>query len=88
MQLEFCHWLHTDRQLVPLILITDEATFTYNGINNTCNLHQWSHNNPHSTAETNFQHRFSISVWYNMIDDMLIRLFILDNRMTGHNYLD
>ena len=35
MCLEFCHWLHTNRQLLPLILFTDEATFTRNGINNT-----------------------------------------------------
>jgi len=28
MCLEFCHWLHTNRQLLPLILFTDEATFT------------------------------------------------------------
>jgi hypothetical protein len=31
--LEFYHWLHTNRQLHPLTLITDEATFTRNGIN-------------------------------------------------------
>jgi len=35
MRLEFCHWLHNNRQLLPLILFTDEATFTRNGINNT-----------------------------------------------------
>ena len=28
MRLEFCHWLHINRQLLPLILFTDEATFT------------------------------------------------------------
>ena len=31
MRLEFCYWLHTNRQLLPLILFTDEATFTRNG---------------------------------------------------------
>ena len=54
MHLEFCHWLHTNRQLPPLILSTDEATFTRNGINKTCNSHRWSHQNPHGTVETNF----------------------------------
>ena len=39
MRLEFCDWLHTNRQLLPLILFTDEATFTRNGINNTRNSH-------------------------------------------------
>ena len=38
--------------------------------------------------ETIFQHRFSINVWCGMIDDMLIGPVILDDRMTGQNYLD
>ena len=88
MRLEFCHWLHTNGQLLPLILFTDEATFTRNGINNTRNSHRWSHENPHSTVETNFQCRFSINVWCGMIDDILIGPFILDDLMTGRNYLD
>jgi len=33
MRLECCHWLRTNRQLLPLILFTDEATFNRNGIN-------------------------------------------------------
>jgi len=88
MRLEFCHWLRTNRQLLPLILFTDEATFTLNGINNTRNLHRWSHENLHSRVETNFQCRFSINVWCGIIDDMLIGPVILDDRMTTQNYLD
>ena len=52
------------------------------------NSHRWSHENPHGTVETNFQLRFSINVWCGMIDDMLIGPVILDDRMTGQNYLD
>jgi len=70
--LEYCHWLYTNRQLRPLILFTDEATFTGNGINNTRNSHWWSHDNPHGTVETDFQHNFSITVWCSMIDDPLV----------------
>jgi len=40
MRPEFCHWLHINRQLLPLILFTDEATLTRNGINNTRNSHR------------------------------------------------
>jgi len=43
MSLEFRHWLHTNRQLLPLTLFTDEATFTRNGTNNTRNSHRWAH---------------------------------------------
>jgi len=38
MRLEFYHWLHTNRQLLPLILLTDEATVivTESTTNVTC----------------------------------------------------
>jgi hypothetical protein len=35
MRLEFCHSLHIKCQLLPLIVFTDEATFTRNGITNS-----------------------------------------------------
>jgi pullulanase/glycogen debranching enzyme len=81
MRLEFC-------QLLPLILFTDEATFTLNGINNTYNSHRWTHNSPHWTVETNFRRRFSVNVWYGIIDAMLTGPVILNYHMTGYNYLD
>ena len=74
--------------MLPLILFTDEATFTLSGINSTRNSHRWSHENPHGTVETNFQRRFSINVGCGMIDDMLIGLVLLGDHMTGKNYLD
>ena len=82
MRLEFCHWLHTNSQVLPLILFTDEATFTRHGINKTRNSRRWSHGYPYGNMETNFQRCFSINVWCGMIDDMLIVLVILDDRMT------
>jgi hypothetical protein len=88
MRLEFCDWLHNNRQLLPLILFTNEATLARNGNNNTRNSRRWSHDNPHGTVDTNFQSRFSINVCCSMIDDMLIGPVILDNVMTGQNYLD
>jgi hypothetical protein len=88
MRLEFCHWLHNNRQFLPLILFTDEAAFTRNGINNTHNSHRWTQHNPHGTVEINFQRRFSINVWCGMMDAMLTGPFISEDRMTGHSYLD
>jgi hypothetical protein len=58
MRLEFCHWLLTNRQLLPLILFTDEATFTHNGISNSCNSHRWSHDNINGAVDTTFLLRF------------------------------
>jgi hypothetical protein len=45
-RLEFCHWLHNNDQLLLLILFNYVDTLTLNGINNTRNCHQWSHENP------------------------------------------
>jgi hypothetical protein len=81
MRLEFYHWLQTNLQLLRLILFTDEATFTHNGINNTRDSHRWCHDNPHGTAETTFRCRFLVNVWCGIIDDMLIGPFILDDRI-------
>jgi len=87
-RLEFCHWLHINHQLLPLILFNDEDTFTRNGINNTRNSHRWSYEIPHGTLETHFQRHFSINMWCSMIDGMLICPVILDDHMTRQNYLD
>jgi hypothetical protein len=88
MPLEFCHWLHTNHQLLPLILFIDEATFMGNKTNNTRNSYQWSHDNPHGTVEINFQCHFSVNVRCDMINNMLIGPVILNECMKGHNYLD
>ena len=80
MRLEFCHWLHTNRQLFPLILFTDEAIFTRNGIKNTRLTRVESHENPHGTVET-----CSTPFLYQCV---LIVPAILEARMTGQNYLD
>jgi hypothetical protein len=71
-RLECCQWLHINRQLLPFVLFTDEASFTRNGINNTRNAHRWSHYSPLCTAEESFQRRFSMNVWCGMIDGILI----------------
>jgi hypothetical protein len=68
-RLEFFHWLNVIRQLHWLILFTNEATFTHDSINNNCNSHRWSHENPNAIAETDFQHRFSTKVWCGIIND-------------------
>ena len=84
-RLQFCEWLNENHCVLSRLLFTDEATFTCDGINNT---HQWSDENPHATVDTNFQHRFSINVWCGMIDNQLTGPIVLENRLTGQNYLE
>ena len=45
--MDLCHWITAHPELLSVILFTDEASFTRDGINNSQNLHTWSHDNPH-----------------------------------------
>ena len=64
---DFCHWITAHPRLFSVISFTDEASFTRDGINNTRNVHTWSHENPHETSVTNFQRRFSVNVWCGLL---------------------
>jgi len=86
-RLEFCKWLNGSRQLHHYILFTDEAQFNRDGVNNTHNSQVWADKNPHATVENNFQLRFSVNVWFAVLDDQLIGPFILEGRLTGETYL-
>jgi len=86
-RLEFCKWLNGSRQLHRYILFTDEAQFNRDGLNNTHKSHLWADENPHATAESNFQQRFSVNVCCAVLDDQLIGPFILEGRLTGEAYL-
>jgi hypothetical protein len=46
--------LHTNCQLLKLILFTDDDIFTCIGVNNICNLHRQSHDKEHSIVEKMF----------------------------------
>ena len=84
--MDFCHWITTHPQLLSAILFTDEASFTHDGINNSRNVHTWSHDNPHETSVTKFQRRFSVNVWCGLLGNKLIRPFVFDNNLTGNTY--
>ena len=48
MRLEFFRWGSDNCRLLRLILFTDEATYSCEGINNTRNSHWWSEENAHA----------------------------------------
>ena len=54
-RMDFCHWIKAHPELLSVILFSDEASFTRDGVNNLRNVHTWSHDNPHETSVTNFQ---------------------------------
>jgi len=72
-------------ELLSVILFSDKASFTRDGVNNLRNLHTWSHNNPYETSVTKFQNRFSVNVWCGVLGNRLIGPFVFHN-LTGNTY--
>ena len=85
-RLVLCRWINSNPRVIRNVLFTDEANFTRDGVNNTRNSHLWGRDNPHGTIESNYQHRFSVSVWCGVIGDQLIGPYIFPQRLTGAIY--
>jgi hypothetical protein len=62
--------------MIRNILLTDEAHFTRDGVNNTRNSHLCGRENAHGTVESIYQHRYSVNVWCGVIGDQLIGPYI------------
>jgi hypothetical protein len=62
--MDICQWLLQQHAIDPdfssLMLFTDEAGFTQDGIINFRNSHVWDDENPQATFQSRHQHRFSI----------------------------
>jgi len=85
-RMDLCHWIKAHPELLSVILFTDEASFTRNGINNSRNLQKLSPDNPHETSVTNFQRRFSVNVWCGVLGNRLIGPFLFDSNLLGSTY--
>jgi len=84
--MDLCRWKPAHPELLSVILFTDEASFTRDGINNSRNVHKWSQENPHETRVTIFQRRFSVNVWRGLLGNRLIGPFVFHNNLTGNTY--
>lgn len=90
---EFCCWLvqsdTEEHHFFHRILWSDESNFTRDGVFNTHNLHQYSHQNPHASRQQHSQRRFSINVWAGVIGNVLIGPYLdFPARLTGPIYLN
>ena len=85
-RMDLCRWITAHPEPLSVILFTDEASFTRNGINNSRNVHTWSHENPHEKRATNFQRRFSVNAWCVVLGNRLIGPFVFHNNLTGNTY--
>jgi len=84
--MDLCHWITAHPKLLGVILFTDEASFTRDGINNSRNLRTWSHDNPYETSVTKFQRRFLVNVWCGLLGSKLTGPFFFDSNLTGNTY--
>ena len=68
------------------ILFSDETNFTCDGVNYTRSSHLWDRDNYRGTVDSNYQHRFSVNVWCDVIGDQLIGPYIFPQHLTGDIY--
>ena len=84
--MDFCQWIISHPQLLSVILFTGKESFTWGSINNSRNVHTWSHDNPHETSVTKFQRRLLVNVWCGLLGNKLIVPSVLDNNLMGNTY--
>jgi len=65
------------------VLFTHEAQFTDDGVSNTINCHLWVYGSLYRLAERNFEHRFSVNMWCDIIGDQVIGSYIFMQRLAG-----
>ena len=85
-RMALCNWIKVHPGLLSVILFSDEASFTREGVNNLRNVHTWSDDNPHETSLTNFQRRFTVNVWCGVLGNKSIGPFVFENNLTGNAY--
>jgi hypothetical protein len=91
-RIAFCQWLlqkiDEEPNFLSIVLTTDEAGFTRDGVFNSHNTHIWSEENPHQIRERGFQQRFSINVWAGIIGNRLIGPHVLPPHLNGEGDLN
>ncbi|KAJ4444077.1 hypothetical protein ANN_05866 [Periplaneta americana] len=94
-RVRFCQWFlqqcGVNLNFPALVLFTDEAQFTRDGITNFHNQHVWAYENPRATVPSHHQVRFSLNMWAGIIGDRLVGPHVLVNRLTGQastNFLE
>jgi hypothetical protein len=81
-------FIDEEPNFVSIVLTTDEAGFTRDGVFNSHNTHIWSEENPHQIRERGLQQRFSINVWAGIIGNRLIGPHVLPPHLNGEGYLN
>lgn len=89
-RVNFCNWMQEklaqDDTFLSKILFSDEATFNNIGAVNRYNMHFWSPVNPRWIQTVQYQHCWSLNVWYGILGDYLIGPHFFDTTLNGNTY--
>jgi hypothetical protein len=67
---------------------TDEACFTREGVFNVHYGHLRARDNHHAIRERGYQARFSVSVWADIVGDIVVGPYLLPDRLIAQRYRD
>lgn len=89
-RMEFSTWFLQQTNQRPefpsIILFTDEATFTREGIYNYRNSHIWDEENPHVLVSHGHQQQFRVNVWAGILENKIIGPYLLPPHLNGVLY--
>jgi len=68
------------------VMFYDELMFKNNSELNRHNYHYWSDVNPHWHRQVDNQHRWSVNIWYRIINGYLISLYFFDGNVNTENF--
>lgn len=88
---KFCRWmlrkLNHNSKFLYNVLFTDEANFSSTSILNRQNIRIWAPRNPHAMHERFIQGHFSINVWADIVQNIIIGPVFLPAHLTSMRYL-
>lgn len=87
---QFAHWFVRQSAEKPdfptVVLYTDEACFSWEGIFNSHNRHVWAEVNPHPASVHCHQQRFPVNIWAGIVHDFLIGPYLLPSGLNVQIY--
>jgi len=82
----FLRKVDEDPEFPSRVIFSDESLFTRKGIVNSHNMHMWSDENPQVTRFRNFQVRWKINVWAEIMNTNILGPIILPEILNGASY--
>jgi len=76
-----------DEEFLSHVIFSDESLFTWEGVLNSRNMHVWNDENSRVTQFRNFQVRWKLNVWAEIIGTKVLSPVILLETLNGASYV-